>query len=245
MPNRACGTIETMSLDLARIGRAIGAPARAAMIDALFDGAPHTAGQLAHVAGVAPATASQHLALLADAGLVTVEPRGRFRHYRLANARVAHALEQLSGPGQGPVSSLRPSREQRRLRAARTCYDHLAGQLGVAVAERFIAAAWTDPQMSTITPAGTDALETYFGVDLDLAARSRRPLVRPCRDWTEQRDHLAGTIGTMIATAMLTDNWVNRQPGSRALSVTPHGIAQLERAAVTTDAHSPVNDRTG
>ncbi|WP_067442087.1 ArsR/SmtB family transcription factor [Nocardioides jensenii] len=218
--------------NLAHIGRAIGSPARAAMIYALFDGEPHSAGQLAGAAGVSSATASQHLAILSEAGVVTVRRQGRYRHYQLANSRIAHALEQLSEPGLPTVTSLRLSREQRRVRLARTCYDHLAGQLGVALAQRMVAIEWITPPMSAVTPEGTKALADHFGLDVEASARSRRPTIRPCRDWTEQRDHIAGTLGAMIATTLLDDAWVIRRPSSRALTITEHGAERLHAAGV-------------
>ncbi len=139
--------------NLAHIGRAIGSPARAAMIYALFDGAP-LRWAACRRRGRDSATASQHLAILSEAGVVTVRRQGRYRHYQLANSRIAHALEQLSEPGLPTVTSLRLSREQRRVRLARTCYDHLAGQLGVALAQRMVAIEWITPPMSAVTPEG-------------------------------------------------------------------------------------------
>lgn len=224
-----------MSSDLARVGRAIGTPARAAMVVLLFDGTSHTAGELALAAGVASGTASEHLAILVDAGVVSVQQDGRHRRYRLANRRIAHALEQLAAPEPAPITSLRLSSEQRRVRLARTCYDHLAGQLGVGLADRFVVAGWVDASMSTVTESGVEALHSRFGIDPDQLGRtgSRRPVVRACRDWTEQRDHLAGRIGAVLADAALTQGWVTRKSGSRALTVTPAGREVLRRAEVS------------
>ncbi|MEI2774621.1 MAG: helix-turn-helix transcriptional regulator [Tetrasphaera sp.] len=223
-----------MTADLARIGKAIGPPARVAMLNVLFDGAPHPAGDLAVAAGVTSGTASQHLAVLVEAGIVVARPQGRYGRYELANRRIAHALEQLAGPDFAPATSLRLSREQRRVRAARTCYDHLAGQLGVALAERFVDAGWVDPSASAVTAAGREALATYFGLSAEALVHpsSRRPLVRVCRDRTEQRDHLAGILGARIADVALTNEWVVRQPKSRALTMTPAGGEVFRRAGV-------------
>jgi DNA-binding transcriptional ArsR family regulator len=209
--------------DLATIGKALGSTARAAMIVALFDGAEHTAGELAAAARVAPATASSHLSVLVDAGLVCVRDDGRFRRYRLASSDIAHALEQLGGPDLGTPTSLRLSREQRRLRAARTCYDHLAGQLGVAVADLLIARGWVDPSVSAVSDAGASALGDALDLDLAPLRAARRQLVRPCLDWTERRQHVAGALGAAIATAALKREWVRRQRGSRGLTITPAG----------------------
>lgn len=242
---KMCLHNDAMTSDLARIGAAIGSPARAAMINILFDGAPHTAGELATAAGVTSGTASGHLKVLTDAGIIIVQPLGRYRSYQMADARIAHALEQLSGPDLEPVTSLRLSREQHRVRAARTCYDHLAGQLGVNLAQRFLDAGWADPDFTTITSIGVQALQTHFGIHPQrLSERTRRPLVRPCRDWTEQRSHLAGTIGALIAQAALTNHWVTRRPRTRALTITNTGHQALHRAGILTTGAEP-SRRTG
>lgn len=225
-----------MTSDLARIGRALGAPARAAMMHVLLDGAPHAAGELARAAGVASGTASEHLAVLVDAGLATVEQAGRHRRYTLTDGRVAQALELLGGPADEEVTSLRLSREQRRVRRARTCYDHLAGQLGVALADRFLATGWIDAAFTTVTPVGRSGL-AGLGVDLGRVA-DRRPLLRPCRDWTERRDHVAGAVGARLATMALGSGWVVRQAGSRGLTITVHGHHELDRLGVALPATS-------
>lgn len=215
--------IDPMSADLAQIGRALGAPARAAMIHVLLDGAPHLAGELARAGGVSSATASEHLAVLVAAGLATVERDGRHRQYTMTDPRIAQALELLGGPAPEEVTSLRLSREQQRVRRARTCYDHLAGRLGVALTERLVAQEWVDAALTTVTPAGRSALAAQLGIDLDDVRTGRRPLLRACRDWTERRDHVAGVLGARLAAHALADGWVVRKPGSRGLTVTAHG----------------------
>ncbi|AIY16439.1 helix-turn-helix domain-containing protein [Pimelobacter simplex] len=212
-----------MSADLARIGRALGAPARAAMIHVLLDGAPHSAGELARAAGVSSATASEHLAVLVAAGLAGVEQDGRHRRFTMTDPRIAQALELLGGPAPEPVTSLRLSREQQRVRRARTCYDHLAGLLGVALTERLVTLGWVDAALTTVTPAGRVGLAGQLGIHLDDARPTRRPLLRACRDWTERRDHVAGVLGARLAAHALADGWVLRKPGSRGLTVTAHG----------------------
>ena len=225
-----------MSTDLARIGRALGAPARATMVQVLLDGAPHPAGELARAAGVSSATASEHLAVLVAAELATVEQAGRHRRYTLAGPRVAQALELLGAAASPPVTSLRLSREQRRVRRARTCYDHLAGQLGVALAERLVEQEWVDPALTTVTSAGRTALAERLGIDLDDPPSGRRPLLRACRDWTERRDHIAGTLGARLAATALAEGWVARRAASRGLTITGHGHAVLERLGVALPA---------
>jgi DNA-binding transcriptional ArsR family regulator len=211
-----------MRPDLAVVGKALAAPARAAMVATLMDGQQHAASHLAAVAGVTASTASEHLAVLVASGLVRVSADGKFRRYRIADAQVAAALEALSRPGREPVTSLRLSREQRRLRAARTCYDHLAGQLGVAVHDSLMAHGWVDPSRSSVTPEGRLMFED-LGLEVSALDRGRRPLFRICVDWTERRDHLAGGLGAAIAGVFLESDWVRRVAGSRGLRITSAG----------------------
>lgn len=232
-----------MASDLAQVGKAIGSPARAAMINVLFDGASHSAGALARAAGVTSATASQHLALLTEAGLVTVQERGRYRYFALANARIASALEQLGSPVRPPVTSLRLSREQRRVRLARTCYDHLAGQLGVALADRFVTAGWIDPGITAVTAAGADAFAEHFGIDVSVPPTTRRPVLRACPDWTEKREHIAGALGAQVADAALTRGWVIRKPDSRGLTITQEGLDTFQRLDVDITVNETVSSR--
>jgi DNA-binding transcriptional ArsR family regulator len=215
-----------MDSDLATVGKALSAPARAAMVEALMDGQEHTASVLASAADVTRSTASEHLATLVGSGLVRVHAAGRFRRYRIADADVAAALEALSGPRLEPVSSLRLSREQRRLRGARTCYDHLAGQLGVAVHDSLVDHGWVDMSRSSVTREGAARL-AELGVDVDGLATQRRPMLRTCVDWTERRDHFAGALGAAIAGLFLEHRWVTRVADSRGLRITRNGQEAL------------------
>jgi DNA-binding transcriptional ArsR family regulator len=211
------------NLDVRRVGTALAAPGRARMIDGLLDGQEHTSGELARRAGLASGTASEHLALLADAGLVTVRRDGRHRRARVADATIASALEVLSRDRTLPdVTSYQLSAEQRRLRSARTCYDHLAGLLGVAVHAALTSRWWLDESGTALTDAGRDGLSAW---DLDMATveRQRRPTVLVCVDWTERRPHLAGGLGAAIADLTFTHGWVRRLTGGRGLRITPEG----------------------
>lgn len=218
-----------MQPDLTTVGKALSAPARAAMVEALMDGQDHTATALAAAGGVSASTASEHLAVLVESDLVSMRAEGRFRRYRIADAQVAAALEALSRPRPEPVTSLRRSREQRRVRAARTCYDHLAGQLGVAVHDSLVAQGWVDAARSSLTREG-DALLEDLGVDVDALSRQRRPLFRTCVDWTERRDHFAGGLGAAVAGVFLDRQWVRRVSGSRGLRITLAGRDALTGA---------------
>jgi DNA-binding transcriptional ArsR family regulator len=225
-----------MDVDLAAGASAIADRARAAMLDALLDGAPRSAGALAREAGVAPSTASHHLGRLLDAGLVVVEPDGRRRAFRLARPEVAHALEALA-----LVSPPRPARTLRRAtraeaeRAARTCYDHLAGALGVAVCDALLATGAISPAGERGYALGPTAGDTFAAIGVTPPARARRAYAIRCLDWSERRPHLAGALGAAVADAMLARGWVARVSGSRALLVTDAGRAGL-RAGLGVEA---------
>lgn len=209
------------------VGRALAAPARAAMLALLLDGQPHSAGELAAVAGVASPTASEHLAVLVESGLVSVQRVGRQRLFALSDQRVATALEMLSRPeAPAPSTSLRRSREQRRLREARTCYDHLAGRLGVALLDALVAKRWVMPDVDAVPAAGVAGF-AQVGIDIAALRAGRRTMVRPCLDWTERRAHLAGSLGAALAGMALDQRWVARQRGSRGLTITPAGRSGL------------------
>lgn len=212
-----------MHVDLTAVGRALSAPARSAMVSVLLDGTEHSAGELRAAAGVSSGTASEHLGVLLASGLVRVRRAGRHRWYAVADARVAQALELLSPPpGVGRPSGYRLSAEQRRVRDARTCYDHLAGRLGCSVASAFVDRGWVEPGLEALQPVGLAAL---LECGVELAVTGRRPLVRPCLDWTERTPHLAGSLGAALATHALRRDWVRRRRGSRGLLVTTEGVA--------------------
>lgn len=215
----------------AEIAALAGDPARASMLHALMDGRALTASELAAVAGVAPATASGHLARLLDAGLLAVEKQGRHRYYRLASAMVAQMVESLMQV----ASALSPPRRvatgprDAALRTARTCYDHIAGQLGVALADGLVAAGHVDLSADggLVTDQGV-AFLSELGIDLSSEAsgrRTTRALCRPCLDWSERRPHLAGRLGAALFETSLAVGWVRKREGSRALAVTRKGEA--------------------
>lgn len=206
-------------------------PARAAMLVALLDGRALPAGELAFLAGVSPQTASAHLARLVEGRLLARETHGRHRDFRLAGAEVAHAVEALAAVA--PVREARRvvlDERARELRFARTCDDHLAGRVGVAVHEALLG-------VGLVVPCGahhavTDDGRAWFaalGVDaaaLDARA-GRRPLARPCLDWSERRHHLVGALGAALARRLLELEWLARIPGGRALRVTHEGEREL------------------
>jgi DNA-binding transcriptional ArsR family regulator len=211
--------------DVSVIAGLIGDPARASMLDALMDGRALTAKELAYFGGITPQTASSHLAKLTGAGLIRLEQHGRNRYYRLASTQVAEALEAimvLAAHRTAPRRRASPVTDA--LRAARTCYDHLAGNLGVSLANAML-------ERGVLLPAGRDfalappgvAFFAQLGVNLEQARRTRRALARQCLDWTERRIHLGGALGAALATRCLERGWVVRADEGRAVHVTPEG----------------------
>jgi DNA-binding transcriptional ArsR family regulator len=217
--------------NIAFVASLLADPSRAAMCLALVGGESRPAGELAARAGVSAQTASNHLAKLIAGRILRVEPQGRWRYYRLAGADVGHAVEALAvvaPPVADGVAANGLDPTARRLRDARTCYSHLAGRLGVALADALVAGRWLeeDGRAYRLTPEGRRSLR-----DLGIDARGRRdqPAARRCLDWTERRPHIAGPIGTALAGLALDRGWVRRVRGSRALVVTPTGRTQLQK----------------
>jgi DNA-binding transcriptional ArsR family regulator len=216
-------------VDTAAAAGLIANRARCAMLDALFDGGERTAGSLARVAGVAPSTASGHLRMLADGGLIVLAQRGRRQFARLASPEVAHALEALSTIAPTtPSQTLRASSRARGLRQARTCYDHLAGALGVALTEALCAADILTGDELTLTGHGAEQLRR-FGIDLPAVRARRRPLTRSCLDWSERRPHLAGALGAALCQELIDRAWITRMPEPRIVRLTPAGQHGLDR----------------
>jgi DNA-binding transcriptional ArsR family regulator len=214
-----------MLMPMHDVAALLGDSTRAAMLDALMDGEARPAGELARRAGVAPSTASEHLQRLLEGRLLTVEPNGRERRYRLASAEVAEVLESLSRLGsEPPPRSLRAAGRTEALRAARTCYDHLAGRLGVAVTEALVERDALRPGDGSfeLTASG-EAFLAGLRVDVAAARQRKRIFARSCLDWSERRPHLAGALGAALADAALAEDWVRRRPNDRALRVTAAG----------------------
>ena len=202
------------------------------MVELLLDGRDHTVRALAQAAGVAPSTATEHVGRLERGGVVVSRRRGRERLVRLAGPAGAAAFEALTALSrERQDGGLRGWTRREQLRQARTCYDHLAGKLGVSIADAALAAGAVGPDCSLGAAAST--WFTHIGVEIDSLPRGRRPLVRICTDWTEGRPHLAGTLGAVICSSMLNRGWVVRRPSSRALQVTPLGGANLSRLGIT------------
>jgi DNA-binding transcriptional ArsR family regulator len=239
--------------DLAAVGSLLAEPARARVLLALGDGRALPASTLAAEAGVSAPTASEHLRKLLDGGLVTVTKHGRYRYYQLAGPQVSDLLEAVArvAPAR-PVTSLREDTKASALRRARSCYNHVGGRLGVALTSAFLdkryltghdgsvdfarmkgsrpAGGVLDPVAYTLTDAGADALR-----DLGAEPPANRA-VRCCVDWTEQRHHMAGTVGALLLRQLSDKDWVRPGRSSRALVVTEAGRGELAgRFGVTVD----------
>jgi DNA-binding transcriptional ArsR family regulator len=215
----------------AEIAALAGDPARASMLQALMGGRALTAGELANAAGITPQTASGHLARMTTAGLVNFVRQGRHRYHRLASPAVALMMEsimQVACDVQLPSKRLTIGPRDEALRAARICYDHLAGQLGVALADALIASGYADlsSEVGVFTDGGLEFLDRVgidAGVQAGSGSRPVRTLCRACLDWSERRPHLGGAIGAAICRHSLENGWVRRLNGTRAVSVTPKG----------------------
>jgi DNA-binding transcriptional ArsR family regulator len=216
---------------LAGIAAAIGEPARALMLSCLTDGHARTSTELAMVAGVSPSTASEHLSRLKASHLVEVHKQGKHRYYSLAGPAVAGAIQSLSALAGGPRDRFVPHAPS-RLRAARTCYDHIAGALGVSLHDRFTALKWLSVKTAEPGPAydltrqGAQALEA-LGIDIQATRRLRRRFAGPCLDWSERRPHLGGALAAALLEFARKKKWVIPSAGSRALRITPAGRREL------------------
>jgi DNA-binding transcriptional ArsR family regulator len=240
--------------DPAAVAALFADPARSRVLAALADGRSLPASVLADEAGVSAPAASAHLAKLREGGLITMEKSGRHRYYRLAGGHVAAVLEALSGLGPGrPVRSLRAHTHAAALRRARRCYDHLAGRLGVELTAALVERGALRPgdgvpdtrrrahdPLSSPLPSHPYELGPYapevfaaVGVDLDAeicpARPTRRPLLRFCVDWSEQRHHLAGRLGATLLSALLDQEWVRTGTRRRTLTLTDRGRDALGR----------------
>ena len=237
--------------DLARVAGLVGDPARASMLSALMGGMALTASELALEAGVTLPTASSHLGRLLDGGLVTVAAQGRHRYYALSGPRVASMLEAISVVASDGPQRVRPGPRDAALRQARVCYDHLAGDAGVAFYDRLVASgvlrevarkgARTSLSAAAVSPAAlaqppalelTSAGESFFhdwGLDPAVIPRGRRPLCRSCLDWSVRRSHLGGALGAAVLDRIFELKWARREAGARVVTFTPPGRRAFDK----------------
>jgi len=216
---------------IAPVASLLADPARVAILMALSDGREMSAGELALVAGVTASTASAHLSKLTASGFVGMRRQSRHRFYQLIRPELMQAMEAMAllAPASEPRTH-RQARIGRAVRAARTCYDHLAGRLGIVLTRALIARGvlCPDGRNFQLTPAG----ETFFsGIGLDLAAAraSRRAFAPACLDWSERVPHVAGALGAGLLSLLFEKGWLERMPDSRAVRVTPPGRRGLEQ----------------
>jgi DNA-binding transcriptional ArsR family regulator/DNA-binding PadR family transcriptional regulator len=226
--------VHDMKANIAVPAALIGDPVRAAMLSALCDGRAQPATALAYAARVTPQSASNHLTKLLEGGLLAVESEGRHRYYRLATPDVAAALEALACVAPAVRSLDAPlTREGRSLRFGRSCYDHLAGRLGVAIttqleARRYLVPSDEQSKRYSVTTEGRQWF-AGLGIDVDLIKPHAKGVARRCLDWTERRHHLAGPLGVALLSRLVELKWACRDGASRAVSVTPQGAAELQR----------------
>jgi DNA-binding transcriptional ArsR family regulator len=221
----------TADAAISAVAAAISEPARTRMLCCLMDARARTSTELAMVADVSPSTASVHLQRLRSQRLVKVFAQGKHRYYSLEGANVAAALESLAVIGGGqrdPFVAHTPN----LLRAARTCYDHIAGTLGVGLHDRFKALGWLSLCSRTgvaydLTPTGAKAC-TALGIDVESCRERRRRFAYACLDWSERRPHIAGALGAAVLNVALRRKWVIQDPDSRALAVTTRGRREMQ-----------------
>src|ERR1700733_13942806 len=229
--NQSMNVEEHVDVAVSRIAAAIGEPARARMLYCLVDGHARTSTELAMVAEVSPSTASVHLNRLKTERLVKVLVQGKHRYYSLEGPNVASALEGLSVLAGGSRDKFVPSTPS-RLRAARTCYDHLAGTVGVSLHDRFMALKWLstgskrNDNSYELTLTGTKAFQT-LGIDLEATRTMRRRFACACLDWSERRPHVGGALGAAILKVALKRKWLTQDLDSRALGVTSFGRREM------------------
>jgi DNA-binding transcriptional ArsR family regulator len=226
-------SVEDHSSDVAlsRVAAAIGEPARARMLLCLMDGHARTSTELAVVADVSPSTASVHLNRLKIERLVKVQVQGKHHFYSLEGTDAAGALEGLSVLAGGSRDKVVPSTPS-RLHVARTCYDHLAGRLGVSLHDRFAALRWLSANATGsgtaygLTPQGTKAFEA-LGIDIGAIRTLRRRFASACLDWSERQPHVGGALGAALLKVALKRKWVTRDLDSRALGITSFGRREM------------------
>jgi DNA-binding transcriptional ArsR family regulator len=211
------------TLRMASVAALLGDPARANILNALMDGRALTAKELAYAARVSPQTTSGHLAKLTEANLLSVEKQGRHRYFRLATPLVGQMLESIMAVAGAEPPRASSWRGGEALRSARTCYDHLAGRLGVALAESLESSGFVvlSTDGGEVTDSGHGFLRTFGAEPLP----GKRVFCRPCLDWSERRPHLAGRCGAAIATRCFDLGWVARMRDTRAVAITAAGRA--------------------
>ncbi|MDX6190016.1 winged helix-turn-helix domain-containing protein [Flavobacterium sp. Fl-318] len=213
-----------------KVASLLGDPTRAVIMWALLDGKAFTATELAIAANTSPQNISMHLAKLLDAGLLCVEKQGRHKYYRFSNKEVAYAIEAMASLIPPVMLQKKNSEKHSPIKHCRTCYDHLAGKIGVAVAESLV-------EQSILLDSETKLEVTLkgikwfsdFGINIEEIKKQRRLFLKPCLDWSERKNHIAGSLGASLLNKMIADDWLRRTKDSRAIQITGKGEKELFR----------------
>ncbi|MGK9268275.1 winged helix-turn-helix domain-containing protein [Bacillus inaquosorum] len=220
-----------MNPNIAKISSLLSDPSRSSILLSLMDGRIHPAGELAYLANIKPQTASFHLNKLLEAKLISVEKHGRHRYYRLSNSEAASVIEQLlSIAPKEKVTSLKDSKEKSDLHFARTCYDHLAGYVGVQITNSLVEQGMLKKVDLNFEVTSKGSLFfSNFGINEEQQRNKRRAFARCCLDWSERQHHLAGALGNALLVRMLEEKWIVRMPKTRAIKITQSGKTAFEK----------------
>ncbi|MCY9176203.1 ArsR/SmtB family transcription factor [Bacillus inaquosorum] len=220
-----------MNPNIAKISSLLSDPSRSSILLSLMDGRIHPAGELAYLANIKPQTASFHLNKMLEAKLISVEKHGRHRYYRLSNSEAASVIEQLlSIAPEEKVTSLKDSKEKSDLHFARTCYDHLAGYVGVQITNSLVEQGMLRKVDLNFEVTSEGSLFfSNFGINEEQQRNKRRAFARCCLDWSERQHHLAGALGNALLVRMLEEKWIVRMPKTRAIKITQSGKTAFEK----------------
>ncbi|MCY8175922.1 ArsR/SmtB family transcription factor [Bacillus inaquosorum] len=220
-----------MNPNIAKISSLLSDPSRSSILLSLMDGRIHPAGELAYLANIKPQTASFHLNKLLEAKLISVEKHGRHRYYRLSNSEAASVIEQLlSIAPKEKVTSLKDSKEKSDLHFARTCYDHLAGYVGVQITNSLVEQGMLRKiDLNFEVTSEGSLFFSNFGINEEQQRNKRRAFARCCLDWSERQHHLAGALGNALLVRMLEEKWIVRMPKTRAIKITQSGKTAFEK----------------
>jgi DNA-binding transcriptional ArsR family regulator len=213
-----------------KVASLLGDPTRAVIMWALLDGKAFTATELAIAANTSPQNISMHLAKLLEAGLLCVEKQGRHKYYRFSNKEVAYAIEAMASLIPPVMLQKKNSEKHSPIKHCRTCYDHLAGKIGVAVAESLVEQSiLLDSEAKLeVTSKGVKWFSD-FGINIEEIKKQRRLFLKPCLDWSERKNHIAGSLGASLLDKMIADDWLRRTKDSRAIQITGKGEKELFR----------------
>jgi DNA-binding transcriptional ArsR family regulator len=220
--------VANQEIQFRNITALIGDPIRSIVLWTLLDGRAYTATELAICADTSPQNISMHLSKLVQAELLTVESQGRHRYYRFSRQEVAYAVEALANliPPKNEVKVT--TTDMSDVKYCRTCYDHLAGKVGVLITEKLILQKMMELQNKTygLTAKGNKFFKE-FGIDTDGLKNKRRFFAKPCLDWSERKYHLSGSLGAALLDSMLHADWIRRKKNSRAIIITSKGQSEM------------------